>query len=502
MKMPAAAAKKRKSGTATTSKNVKGSKTSKSDEEAFDGQSNYKAIIKKCSEVDKEESGGGLLLSGLIVWELCRGKVATEQMDETCLWVPHRIGGLNNVKISKIVSHCSSAHSILLSDNGEVFTFGRNLIGQLGFGTEGKGTDKFLPVKLEPRNFDNEKIVHAATGKNHSVFVSENGITFVCGDNANGQLGVGSAVFKCTKPRKMNFSPKVKLAACGAQFTMLVDENGYLYSCGLPEFGQLGNGTDGRTIGPKKQFVFENVHTPARVADFLLKGDTPKDTGFVEDVKIKNIACGNNHTIACDTHNRVFTWGNGTYGRLGHDNTKDELKPRMVLLFSRFNPCEITGVQAGSTFSLVYMGHKMTYLAGQTRMSANAADMYFKPVMDLGGWNVTSVGAANKSIVVVGEGKVISWGPSPTYGELALGDGKGSVGPFGKGGQKSSNVPMLVSSMEGMKTKSVTCGHSHTLFLLDLESSEEAAGGDEKKSPCREKFEQTPVFMGTESIAE
>ena len=501
--MPAAATKKRKAGSAASSAKAKNAKTKAADDEVCDdGQLNYKIIVKKSSEVENEESGGGLLISGLVVWELCRGKVSGDMFDDTCLWVPHRIGGLNNVKISHIVSHCTSAHNILLSDQGEVFTFGRNLIGQLGLGTEGKGTDRFLPVKLGQDNFDNEKIVQAATGKNHSVFVSENGNTFVCGDNSNGQLGIGAATFKCTKPRNIGFGAKVKTVACGSEFTMFVDENGCLYSCGLPEFGQLGNGADGKTIGAKKQYVFDYVHYPERRPDFLVKGDTAKETGFVGDVKIKNIACGVNHTIAFDTQNRVFTWGCGSYGRLGHNVTADEYKPRMVMLFSRFNPCEITGVQAGSTFSLVAMGHKMMYFAGQTRMSANAADMYFKPIMDIGGWNVTSVGAANKSIVVVGEGKVISWGPSPTYGELGLGDGKDKPSVVGKGGQKSASVPTLVPCMEDIKTKAVVCGHSHTLYLVDIEKSEENDEDDGKASLSREKFDQTAVFMGAESLTQ
>lgn len=42
--------------------------------------------------------------------------------------------------------------------------------------------------------------------------------------------------------------------------------------------------------------------------------------------------------------------------------------------------------------------------------------MYPKPVQDLAGWNIRSVGCANKSIVICADESVISYGPSPTFG--------------------------------------------------------------------------------------
>lgn len=44
--------------------------------------------------------------------------------------------------------------------------------------------------------------------------------------------------------------------------------------------------------------------------------------------------------------------------------------------------------------------------------------MYPKPVQDLAGWNITSIGVANTSIVISADDSLISWGASPTYGEL------------------------------------------------------------------------------------
>ena len=50
--------------------------------------------------------------------------------------------------------------------------------------------------------------------------------------------------------------------------------------------------------------------------------------------------------IARDSKDRLFTWGFGGYGRLGHQQPKDELIPRLVSFFkskskylSRGAPC-------------------------------------------------------------------------------------------------------------------------------------------------------------------
>ena len=54
---------------------------------------------------------------------------------------------------------------------------------------------------------------------------------------------------------------------------------------------------------------------------------------------------------------------------------------------------------------------------GQNKRTGEA-NMYPKPIQDLTGWNVRSVGVSNTSIVIAADDSVIAWGPSPTSGEL------------------------------------------------------------------------------------
>ena len=52
-----------------------------------------------------------------------------------------------------------------------------------------------------------------------------------------------------------------------------------------------------------------------------------------------------------DRNKRVFTWGFGGYGRLGHAEQKDEFVPRMIKFFEGQNR-GATEIAAGSQFTL------------------------------------------------------------------------------------------------------------------------------------------------------
>lgn len=113
-------------------------------------------------------------------------------------------------------------------------------------------------------------------------------------------------------------------------------------------------------------------------------------------------------------------------------------------------------VWAGACFSLALDVNGVLYFWGQTKSSGEAT-MYPKPIQDLCNWNIRSIGCANKSIVVVADQSVISWGPSPTYGELGYGENK----------PKSSTTPQEVKILEKVHVKKVTCGYGHTLMIAD-----------------------------------
>jgi len=61
------------------------------------------------------------------------------------------------------------------------------------------------------------------------------------------------------------------------------------------------------------------------------------------------VCCG--FQVVLDRKDRIFTWGFGGYGRLGHNENKDELVPRLLKFFDGPNR-GATLIAAGSTFSI------------------------------------------------------------------------------------------------------------------------------------------------------
>lgn len=58
--------------------------------------------------------------------------------------------------------------------------------------------------------------------------------------------------------------------------------------------------------------------------------DKPKLIESLSGVSVIDIACGSAHSACITSSGNLFTWGKGRYGRLGHGDSEDQLKPKMV----------------------------------------------------------------------------------------------------------------------------------------------------------------------------
>lgn len=43
-----------------------------------------------------------------------------------------------------------------------------------------------------------------------------------------------------------------------------------------------------------------------------------------------SIACGEAHSAAISSEEELYTWGAGSYGRLGHGDESDKVEPQMI----------------------------------------------------------------------------------------------------------------------------------------------------------------------------
>ncbi|XP_068771683.1 protein RCC2 [Struthio camelus] len=404
---------------------------------------------------------GQLLIFGATNWDLIGRKEVPKQQAAyrnlgQNLWGPHRYGCLSGIRVRTVVSGPCAAHSLLVTAEGKLWSWGRNEKGQLGHGDT---TRVEAPKLIEA--LAGEAIVLAACGRNHTLALTESGSVFAFGENKMGQLGLGNQTDAVPSPTQImyNGQPITKMA-CGAEFSMIMDCKGNLYSFGCPEYGQLGHNSDGKFIARAQRIEYDCELVPRRVAIFIEK---TKDGQIlpVPNVVVRDVACGANHTLVLDSQKRVFSWGFGGYGRLGHAEQKDEMVPRLVKLFD-FPGRGAAQIYAGYTCSFAVSETGGLFFWGATNTSREST-MYPKAVQDLCGWKIRSLACGKSSILVAADESTISWGPSPTFGELGYGDHK----------PKSSTAAQEVKTLDGIYTEQVAMGYAHSLVIARDESEAE-----------------------------
>jgi len=383
-----------------------------------------------------------------------------------------------------IAGGAAASHALAIDCDGVVYTWGRNERGQLGHGDY---NERKTPTAVEALRA--VKCVAGACGKSHTIVVAENGDVYGFGSNKYGQCGDG----KLKKQMKKGESEDDKLtpvkalvtngtsASCGADFTCVLTKDGEVFTYGLPQYGQLGHGTDHEynSSASSIKIVYEPQPHPRRVTA----------NGFGERKIIKS-AAGVNHVVCFDSLGKVWTWGNGGYGRLGHKVQKDEFAPKMVEIQGgdrNLVPADAV-IGAGATSSFVSAAQGQMYAWGKLKTTGDN-QMYPSPLMDLQGWKLRDFSCGNVTFAGCAEKSAVTWGGG-MYGELG----------YGPKGKKSSANPDLVPALEGKTTRRVACGNGYTLFLVDKDEAKDlpkfTPGPDQEPPAVGAKTKAPPAKGG------
>lgn len=208
------------------------------------------------------------------------------------------------LKKDKIIQIASGENvSLALNNMGKIYIWGSFRYKQKSSFRSSVKSSYLLPNRVYSKEF----FVQLASGSFHHLAVSRKNELFTWGLNNYGQLGY-EAEENVAIPRKVPLPDgiKIKQVAGGFHHSMLLTEDGKVYSWGRGDYGQLGHGNTENVTEPKSIEVFENL---------------PSDNRVIQ------ISCGDNHSIAVTEQGDVYTWGFGEMCQLGHGPDEDKNVP-------------------------------------------------------------------------------------------------------------------------------------------------------------------------------
>lgn len=212
-----------------------------------------------------------------------------------CVLVPLLLASLTGVAAAQTTSPTvafGNKHGVALRDNGDVLTWGDNVMCQLGRATKGNTGPTPTVVMRNAKEI--------AVGPMHTLVLTADGTVYGWGGNGEGALGTGDGYDKCEGPVAIASLSGMKIAhiATGYYFSMAVTASGDLYCSGDNTMQQC-------PVAPKTFSVNRFTKVPF-----------PELAGKVAQVKT-----GSFHTLVLTTDRKLYAFGRSNDGQLGASGT-------------------------------------------------------------------------------------------------------------------------------------------------------------------------------------
>uniref|UniRef100_A0A8C6TTE6 HECT and RLD domain containing E3 ubiquitin protein ligase 3 n=1 Tax=Neogobius melanostomus TaxID=47308 RepID=A0A8C6TTE6_9GOBI len=236
---------------------------------------------------------------------------------------PELVGALDTQKISSI--SCGQAHSLAVNEQGQVFAWGAGDGGQLGLGS----IETTVRIPRLVKRLCDHRISQVMCGNQHCIALSRDGQLFTWGQNTSGQLGLGKGEPSKLFPQPLKSLAGIPLAqiTAGGDHSFALSLSGAVFGWGKNRAGQLGlNDKQDRAV--------------------------PCHIKFLRSQKVVYISCGEEHTAALTKDGGLFTFGDGSWGQLGHGSTNNELLPRRVL---ELMGTEVSQIACGRHHTLAFV---------------------------------------------------------------------------------------------------------------------------------------------------
>ncbi|XP_005100274.1 uncharacterized protein LOC101858037 isoform X2 [Aplysia californica] len=242
---------------------------------------------------------------------------------------------------------CGLYHSLALTADHQVYTWGWGVHGQLGHGNP---EDCLVPTHV--RDLLNVGVVKVAGGYAHSLALTESGDVFAFGCGYFGQLGQGTNT-KSSRPLKIHEIPQPVMSIATKYFhsvAVTTTNKVYVWGCHPHNLRQVASSmrqgkAAGRYIPEQTSFL-----NPSLV-----------DTTYVHG-KITKVCCGSLHTVLVAEDGGVYVWGRNLEGQLGTGSRQDERMPKML---TSINDQNIVCVASGGEFTLAMDAEGSVWLWGK-----------------------------------------------------------------------------------------------------------------------------------------
>ncbi|CAJ1052444.1 probable E3 ubiquitin-protein ligase HERC3 [Xyrichtys novacula] len=236
---------------------------------------------------------------------------------------PELVGALDTQKITMV--SCGRTHSMAVNEQGQVFAWGAGEGGQLGLGT----SEMAVRIPRLVKRLCDHRISQVMCGNQHCIALSRDGQLFTWGQNTSGQLGLGKGESSKLFPHPLKSLAGIPLAqiTAGGDHSFALSLSGAVFGWGKNKAGQLGlNDKQDRAV--------------------------PCHIKFLRSQKVVHISCGDEHTAALTKDGGLFTFGDGSWGQLGHGSTNNELLPRRVL---ELMGTEVSQISCGRHHTLAFV---------------------------------------------------------------------------------------------------------------------------------------------------
>ncbi|CAH0405793.1 unnamed protein product [Chilo suppressalis] len=313
-----------------------------------------------------------------------------------------------------------------------VYGWGHNHRGQLG-GVEGAKVRTPTPclslAALNP--------VQLVGGEQTLFAVTPDGKVYATGYGAGGRLGIGG-IDSVSQPTLLASIQHIFITkvACnsGGKHCLALSSEGDVYSWGEGEDGKLGHGN-------------------------RVSYDRPKLITALSALEVVTIACGGAHSACLTVRGRIYTWGKGRYGRLGHGDSEDQLVPKLVEALAMYRVVDVAcGSGDAQTLCITDDDNVWSWGDGDYGKLGRGGSEGCKVPMRidcLKGLRVIKVECGSQfSVALCQGGSVYTWG-------------KGDYHRLGHGSYEHVRRPMLVTGMQGKMIVSIATGSLHCVACTD-----------------------------------